>query len=545
MVAPSWTTDLTDIILEPNTSSGWSALGGGASGLPSGGETDFFIQGTVCMSKGAWTNATKGFMYTGGGPWTIPTDGVLLGWMLYGPATGSLDTKANGGLRAVIGSSSTAYYSYYIGGKDTLTFETWIPVGIDANNATADATTGSPSGTESVFGVVANLPTTSGPTKGNPLGMDALRYGRHTIEYLNGETADYQTFAKGEAYANDSTRRWGNIEFNKGTYLIQGFHSLGAAGTAADFRDSNKVIFWRACAHNLTDDAVSAAYNRIEIINASTNVDWDNITFSALGTRARGRLVHTAGTFDAVNCSFIDMDTFSLLAASVMTDCTFRRTNAITAPGSTLTGSKVLEPTVAADASALVWNVATDPDGLLDDMEFTTGATAHHAINLGASSLTTVTLRGLTFTGFDAADAANGSVVLLSDQGSDKVWTINAVNVTGTVSVKKTRAGDTFSVVADPRTLTIEVRDEAGTLITDSTEVTLVKTSDTSILWEEDNITDGITAYAYTYGTDVACYVNVLSVANYVPKTVEPVTLINADQTLVVQLANERNYSNP
>ena len=63
MAASTWATDLTDIILEPTTSTGWTALGGGASGLPASGETDFYIQGSNCMSKAAWTNAVKGFMY--------------------------------------------------------------------------------------------------------------------------------------------------------------------------------------------------------------------------------------------------------------------------------------------------------------------------------------------------------------------------------------------------------------------------------------------------------------------------------------------------
>lgn len=465
MAAPAWATDLSDIILEMTTSTGWTALGGGASGLPSGGETDFYVQGSSCMSKGAWTNATKGFMYTGGGPWTIPTDGVLLCWALYGPATASLDSKANGGLRIVIGSSSTAYYSYYIGGYDTLTFETWIPVGIDPNNASADATTGSPSGTETVFGVVASLPTTAGPTKGNPLGMDALRYGRHTLTYTEGDGApNYNTFSLAEAYANDGSRRYGNIALIRGAYYVQGFHSFGSGGTAVDFRDSNKVIFIRPCSHNLTNDAVSTNYNRFEVLNSSSNVDWDNILFQSLGTRSRGKFVHTAGTFDATSCQFVDVDTFTLLSTSVMTDCIFRRTNAITAPGSTLNGSQVLAPTVTANNSGVVWDVATDPDGKLDGMVFSKSASVdHHAIEFGTTSPTTMTIRDCTFTGFSATQDVNASTFHFK-RTSGSV-TLNVVGCSGNFGYRTD--GATITIVQDPVTVEITVVDiDSGSPIT-------------------------------------------------------------------------------
>ena len=463
MAAAAWATDLTDIILDPTTSSGWTALGGGASGLPSGGETDFYIQGggtPSCMSKAAWTNNVKGFMYTGGGPWTIPTDGVLLGWMLYAPAVASLATKTNGGMRSVIGSSSTAYYSYYFGGSDTLIFDSWIPVGIDANNATADATVGSPSGTESVFGVVANLPTTAGPTKGNPIGLDALRYGRHTITYTNGDGADPDnSFSLAEATANSLANRWGNIELINGAYYVQGFHSFGSGGTLCVFTDSNKTVFIRACAHNLTNDAVSTAYNRFEIINASTVVTWDNIIFQSLGTRSRGTFVVTTGTLTATSCQFVDVNTFTLLSSSTMTDCIFRRTNAITAPGSTLNGSQILAPTVAANASGLVWDVATDPDGKLDDMIFTKGTNNHHAIEFGANIPSTITLRGCDFTGFSASQNNDASIFHFKD--TTGTITLNLVGCSSDVSFATSYRTDgaTIVVVQDPVTFQVTVKD--------------------------------------------------------------------------------------
>lgn len=144
--------------------------------------------------------------------------------------------------------------------------------------------------------------------------------------------------------------------------------------------------------------------------------------------------------------------------------------------GATFVNNAVVSSTVATDASALVWNVNTNPDGYLDGTSFTKGTNNHHAIQFGASAPATVTLRGLTFTSFSGSDGADGSVILLADTGGDRAWTINTVGVSGAVSVKKTRSGDTYTVVADPVTALVNVKNSSGTNIQDAR--VFVKASD-------------------------------------------------------------------
>jgi hypothetical protein len=456
MTAPAWATNLTDFYLDGAT----TVAAVGTPAALSNPETDYFIQGSSCISKGAWTNATKGFVIDAlGTTFTVPTDGAVILYAKF-DAQGSLDTKANGGFQVVIGSGSSAFYHYYVGGKTTLAFSSWESFTVDPNTATLDNTTGSPDGTERWVGVLANLPTTSGPSKGNPIAADAIRYGRCDLEYTYGDgSPDYNTFELAEATANSNSNRWGLIQYVNGIYLIQGFHSFGTGDDPVDFRDSNKVVFIRASGNNnLTGDSVSTAFNRIEILNSGSNVDWDNIIFQALGTRARGVFVHTAGTFDATSCQFVDMDTFSLLSTSVMTDCIFRRTNAITAPGSTLNGSKILAPTVAADASALVWDSATAPSGKLDDMEFSKGTNAHHAIEFGTSSPTTMTLNNITFTGFNATPGSNDSALYFGR--TIGTVTVSLSGCTGTITAKS--AGATIDLVIDPVDVTITATEIDG-----------------------------------------------------------------------------------
>jgi hypothetical protein len=67
MAAPSYTTDLTNIFQDdPGTSqANWTAIGTGGAGLNT--ETDYYIQGSNCISKNGWTLWNRGHHY--GGCW--------------------------------------------------------------------------------------------------------------------------------------------------------------------------------------------------------------------------------------------------------------------------------------------------------------------------------------------------------------------------------------------------------------------------------------------------------------------------------------------
>lgn len=535
MAAAVYATDLTTFWLEGATTV--TAIGTGGAGLGNP-ETDFFIQGSDCISKAAWTNAIKGFIIDAlGTTFTVPTDGCVIAFAKY-DAAGSLDTKAGGGLRMIIGSGSAAYDEFFVGGSDTLAFDSWYPYAIDPNTATPDVS-GS-GGTERWVGLLADLPTTSGPTKGNPIAMDAIRYGRGRIDYTNGDLGNgYATFAGAETFGNDSTRRWGLLELQNGAYQTQGFHSIGTAGTSCDFRDSNKVLFWRDMNNNVSNDAVSTAFNRVEIINASTNCDWDNIIWQALGTRSRGTFVHTAGTFDATNCQFIDWDTFTLLAASVATDCVFRRCNAITAPGSNLSGSQILTPTVAADTSGLIWNVATDPSGKLDDMTFSKGTNAHHAIEFGTSSPTTINLAGITFTGFNTS--TNGQ--------NDS--TFHILRTSGTVTINISGSGTTATnLTYKSAGATVVIQQNVSVTFTglkDNTEVRVYNDSTGVELAGVENATDG-TADNRSFTASISAGTTVRYIIHNVQYEyiqVNGFTWPSANQSLAIQQRFDRNFSNP
>ena len=449
MAVPVYATDLTTILLEfPNTT-GWTAVGGGASGLAAP-ETDYFVQGANCISKAAWASALKGMIYDFGSGITVPTTGAVVIWINHATMN-SVAAQSSGGLRMIIGSSATAYKHWYVGGNDTEILGLHNPYPVDPT-LTADATTGAPSATLQFFGGLANLPS-GGPTKGAPFALDAMRYGRCRMDVTEGSIADGDaTFAGLESTGNSVSNRWGLIEKIKGVFLMQGFLQLGTSTTAVRFVDANRVIFWRDALK------VATAFHRVEIQNASSVVTWTNITMQALGTTSRGTFVVTAGTATLTGCVFVDMGTFTFLAGTTASS-TFRRCLAVTAPGSDLRDSRFETSDVAADASALVWNVATDVDGKLDRCFWSKGATAHHAIELGASAPLSTTFRNCTFSGFNAADGNNDSTFFTADRGSNQTWTINLVSCTGNFTVKKGRAGDTVNFVINPVTTLVNVKD--------------------------------------------------------------------------------------
>ena len=66
MAAPSYTTDLVDIITDPAATTGWTLIssgGGGASSF-SVPETDDYIQGNQSISRNPWTSVSiRGMVY--------------------------------------------------------------------------------------------------------------------------------------------------------------------------------------------------------------------------------------------------------------------------------------------------------------------------------------------------------------------------------------------------------------------------------------------------------------------------------------------------
>ena len=509
MATPTYTTDLNDITTAESITN-WAELTGHTGGGSPTNESDYFIQGSYCVSQstGVKTGTACGLQYDYGSDMSssMNTGDCFFIWHIY-LAANAIDTWANGGIRFGVGSSAGNMNFWNSVGKDfgRNPYGGWQNVAIDPTYD-ADTTDGTPTTAYQFFGSLPNI--LSAVSKGNPHGVDAIRYGRGDLIVEYGETADYATF-DGMASTNDSqSNRWGLFSFQGGTYLWKGLISIGTASNAVNFVDSNRSIIVDDCPRTYT------SFNKIEINNSNSVVTWNNIVFKALGTLSPGQLdvVDNADVnFDG--CSFYDMDTFVFQSNSDVTNSIFQLCSGIDSGGGTFTGTKVLTPSTSVNDSVFIWNSTNNPDGYLDDMMFTKGANAHHAIEFGTSSPTTITLRGMSFTDFNASDNQNDSVLYIARTSGDV--TIQAVECTGTITYKSAGANVTITQGVVTKIIVKDI--DTGSIIEDAR--VLIKVADGSNFPYNDSVSitgSGTTATVThtSHGLNTGDYVVILGVVN-------------------------------
>ena len=263
----------------------------------------------------------------------------------------------------------------------------------------------------------------------------------------------YNATAAVTVVGSTTTFSYANTGSSEGTTADVG----GTISPQVDFRDSNKSI--------TVDDQrkVGSSFNKIEIRRANSRVDWTGITITSLCTASPGsfEVVDDADVnFDT--CIFTDMSTFIFKTASSVLNCTFRRCGLVTAGGGIFTNTLIAESAAVADAYAFKWDESTDPDGKLDNMSFTKGTLAHHAIYFGSSIPTSISLRGISFSGFNASDSQNDSALYFADTAGTAI-TVYLYSCSGNIKYKS--AGCTVGFVQDSVTVTVTTKEADGTII--------------------------------------------------------------------------------
>ena len=474
MAAPTYATDLTviddfesgDNTLEPTAT--WTA------GRANTTDTDYPIQSSTHASLTMNTTGKAGLL-TDASPVTWTSGDYLFGWLIW-LAPGAIQTQASGGLVMLAGSSGGNYKVFYVGGSDygTYPYGGWQNFVVDPEG-TADETIGTPDGDYDFVGVGSNV--SSAVAKGNPLGMDVFRSGRGELRVGAGDGTTPATFA-GMATANDaSTARWGLFQEIVGGYLFKGNMILGYTACTVDDSDKSITID--------NTEFVASTFNAIEIKNATSNITWTNIKVTSLSSTS-------PGTFEVVDnatvlldtCGFTDMGTFDFLSNTTVQDCTFKNCGQITTGGADMTGSIVDGYSGTAGTGAMYYNQTADPDGEFDNMAFTKDATlAHHAIEFGTSAPTTMTLRGIDFSGFSGT-STSATLGFLRTSGTT---TVNLVGCTGTITAEVTGT-HTVNFVTNPVTLNVHVIDsDSGADIADARVYVLAAT--TGPLPFEDTVT--------------------------------------------------------
>lgn len=480
MTAATYTSDLTDIFLFESTSN-CGAWGGGGAAMTA--RVDLAMEGTNAVDKsvGATFGVTKGFGYENSSNFTIGSSDHFIVWVTCTtPGICHSDTIIIGDDtdRTDVMRFPCYYYEYGRSGSsgtsppgeaggEPFSVRFYVPPpGPDSPGLNASVT-GSPSATPSCVGGELGISTT---TKAPNLGIDGARIGTG-YDVLGGTGTDDPANFLGIATDDESTSE-GLFQTSPIGYLWQGKLRIGSSTAACEFEDSDTFVAGRKSNFCQPD------FTEFLIENASTIVTLTNVTFRGLflfhdgeGTPVyesgpwnlgRFEVITAAAEVNLTGCVFQDFGETVLSSNSTCLSCSWIATDTVTANGADLRGSLIRGYENTANTSPLIWDVSTDPDGLLDEMTITKGTESTHAIEFGTTSPLTMNLVDMDFSGYNTSNSQTDS-------------TFHFKRTTGNITVYLDGCSGNFSymsnganvnLVVNPVTTLITVKDiETGSVI--------------------------------------------------------------------------------
>lgn len=300
-------TDLTVLDTADAGSTGW--LGIGTSTIVD--ETDTWVQRTTgsgagCISKavsgavtkGAWWNRTSGLNFASGGA----AYKMLIYMWLRCNTPKLIAALASGGLSIRLGTTTTDYNEYYVGGLDygIPDSDGWVMYVIDPSQ-TRSAFSGGGLTLSSIQYFGATI-TTTGTAKGQNFAIDQIAYGRGEIR-VSGTVAVAGAGFKEIADWDWGTksRRYGLIIEKAGTFFcrckIKLGDDIGSAGLAFSSQAEN-LVWETPMYYNATnrvkavpdEDAAGLCYWGLDVVGNATTPAGDTVVTLgvAVGTD-RGR----------------------------------------------------------------------------------------------------------------------------------------------------------------------------------------------------------------------------------------------------------------
>lgn len=519
--------------METATFTEFAAPYNGAGNPGASGEQ--FIQGTDCYAQntGKASGLEISCVYDHGSNVTFATDEVVFAWLFYFAGT-NLETYANSGWRFGIGSSTSAWDWFRVGGSDYSShkYGGWFNFAVDPTATESGTIGGGNGGNYRYFG---NVPfTLNEVTKGDPLAVDAIRVGRGTLSITGtggtfSELGDYNDYnAGGTPPGTTSTvidggfHVLGLFQPQGGTYLWKGLLSFGTSADSCSFDDANETIIIDDCPHTYP------SFNKIEVRNVDSIVKWDNITILSIQTTTNGRgdfqMVENAEVTQS-NCVFTDMGTFLYSSNATMDTTTWRRCDIVYQSGSTITGctfdSTNASVAVSGSNPSLVTNTTFISNGSSHAYEIDTTGTYNWTNNI--------------VEGYETANGSTGNEVIYNTSGG--AVTINKSGGAGTVSYRNLGASTT--TVNDTVNVTL-------TGMQENTEVRVLAFGTNTELAGIENATAGTSGsreFTFSLNASTATTIKVhavswehISIDYTVPTTAA---------SIPIQQRFDRNYLNP
>jgi hypothetical protein len=520
LAAGVYNTDLKDINL-CETTTDFSALGGGASGLGAG--IDFAIQGTNAIDKQV-SNNLKGMVYDTGSTVTLGADEHILIWMICS-TPGLTSAQSIGGLRITVGTATNAYNEWYVNGNDTL------PAGGMQNYAvhtssTADNTVGSPGANPQVFGGQADVTQTA---KGVNFALDAMRYG--TGFYLTeGDATTPITFESASVENDLNANRYGIFTAIEGGFGQKGRFVVGQDSnfntTQSYFTDSNKNVVFIDTPFSLPD------FTQIIVDHPDTFFDLRAISFTAEGTNNPGQLVfnNSSTTGSLVNCQFNNTGKAFFKENVQVTGSSFNSTDTIFQSGSTLFDSS-FRTTTGVSSSVLV----DDPSKLSFNSFDNDGS--KHGIEVIVTG--SYVFEANIFSNFDSGSNANEALYFNPTGGAGDL-TLQVIGGGTSVEFRNASSG------------TVTIENNASITVTglqDNTEVRIFDSATTGPQTELAGIEDAIDGTpgnrSFTFSLPVGTTVDIVLISvQYENERLDDFTL-SVSQDLPFEQTFDRNYENP
>jgi len=529
MAAASYTTDLTTIATgdlnvdagtwDESTNAGWDTGGAMVD------DENLYYNNTECvsaqmtkLSNGTGNTGPATIMYEHTAAFTIPADGAALIHHMWAapPALNTIDNATSAGINILAGTTLGDFYAWKASGSDFVPAPKggWTNYAINPAIGTPDHTVG----TITTYAMIGVSVSALAQARGNPNACNAVRYGRCTSIYTDGDVGNgYATFLGYGLVDAISTNKWSLLDPIEGGYKFQGLMSLGVTATSVDFRDANRVI---SIANTIN---VTPAFNAIEVHNASSNVEWTAINISALGTLSKGTFeVVDNATVNKDTCVFTDMDTFIYQSNSTILGSTYRRCGLVTQVGATFTDCTF-------DASANTPALLASDLGLITGTHFESAGTGH-AMELSATG--TYSWTDNTVNGYGAT--ATTDAVIYNNSGGLITINVNGGATVGAVTYRNGTSASTVVQASFTLTLTDIPTNVKVTIVNSSTRTELQHTVSTGV-----DIT-----YSHQGGETVDILLNSIA---YDPNLsdIYDLTLDSGDQAIKFQMLDDLNYSNP
>ncbi len=520
MAAPSYTTDLTTIAIGSITvdAGTWDesedALFDDGGAMVDDG--NLYYNGSACVSAQFTKDGQATILYVHTASVAIPADGAILIHHLWA-APPALATLALGGVKAIVGNSLGVFFGWNCSGSDAAPSPRggWANYAINPAIGTPDDTVGAPASPYSTFGIAINA---TAQARGNPNAVNAIRYGRCTSIFEDGDSTTPATFLGFGLVDSATANKWNLIDPIDGGFKVQGLLSIGTATTAAYLHDKNISI-------SIADTInVTGAFNAIEVHNAATDLQLDAVSITALGTTSKGTFTVVDNAAVIKNsCTFTDMGEFSYLSNSVLTSCTYRRCGLVSGGGASFV------KTLFTNAAATALSILTLND--LDACIFESTGTGH-AVDLGTIATDTSMAWNCSATGYASNDGSTGNEAVLVDVDAGATLTINVAAGVAHPSIKNIGLGTvyipltTYSITFTGLPSGVEFRLRQGSYT----------------LAHEQNVTNGTTiAYSYEYTADRAAVASFIG-SDIIETQSFGVVLGGANQVIPVIFKTDPSY---